>query len=130
RIETIIAHGGYEPDDATGAVVLPLHLSTTFERAPDGTYPHGYLYARNDNPTRGQFESTLATLEGGAACAAFASGMAATTTLLQALRPGDHVLVADDAFYGVRHILRTVFEPWGLAWSEADLSDPGALEAA
>lgn len=130
HLETIIAHGGYGPDAATGAVVLPLHLATTFERAPDGSYPHGYLYARNDNPTRHQFETTLATLEGGAACAAFPSGMAAATTLLQGLQTGDHVVVADDVFYGVRYVLRTVFEGWGLTWTEVDLSDVDALEAA
>ena len=130
HLETLIAHGGYAPDAETGAVVLPLHLSTTFERAPDGSYPHGFLYARNDNPTRRQLESTLAALEGGDACAAFASGMAAATTLLQTLRTGDHVVVADDVFYGVRHVLRTVFEGWGLTWTAVDLSDLDALAAA
>src|SRR5690606_32739511 len=84
----------------------------------------------NDNPTRHQFETTLATLEGGAACAAFPSGMAAATTLLQGLQTGDHVVVADDVFYGVRYVLRTVFEGWGLTWTEVDLSDVDALEAA
>lgn len=130
RLETIIAHAGCEPDPHTGALVAPIHLSTTFERAGDGSYPHGYLYSRNDNPNRQQFEATLTTLEGGAAGAAFASGMAATQAVLQALRPGDHLVVADDVYYGVRRLLASVYGEWGLTWTEADLSDPAALEAA
>ncbi|ARA93788.1 cystathionine gamma-synthase [Rhodothermaceae bacterium RA] len=130
RPETLLAHAGCEPDAGTGAVVAPIHLSTTFERAPDGSYPHGFLYSRVDNPTRQLFERTLADLEGGEACAAFASGMAAAMALLLALRPGDHVVLADDAYYGVRRLMRELFDGWGLSWTEVDLTDPGALEAA
>ena len=81
RFETLAIHADHEADPATGAVTPPLHLSTTFERQPDGTYPHGYIYIRTENPTRGALERLLATLEGGAEgaaeAAAFASGAAA-----------------------------------------------------
>ena len=130
HLETHLAHAGCEPDPGTGAVVSPIHLSTTFERAPDGSYPHGFLYSRVDNPTRQQFETTLTDLEGGAAGAAFASGMAASAAVLLALRPGDHVVLADDAYYGVRRLMREVFTDWGLTWTEVDLTDLEALDAA
>ena len=67
RFETLAVHAGHGVDPATGAVVDPIHLSTTFERAPDGSYPHGYVYSRNHNPNRNGLEAALAALEGGAA---------------------------------------------------------------
>ena len=127
HLETLLAHVGCAPDPSTGAVVAPPHLSTTFERAPDGTYPHGYLYSRLGNPTREILETALADLEGGTACAAFASGMAAASAVLQALRPGDHVLLADDVYYGVRKLLTDVFEAWNLDVTAVDLTDLDAL---
>jgi cystathionine gamma-synthase len=130
RLETILAHAGCEPDPVTGAVVSPLHLATTFERAPDGSYPHGFFYSRHDNPNRRQFEETLCALEGGAACIAFASGMAASAAVLQALKPGDHIVLADDAYWGVRKLLKTVFADWNLSYTEVDLTDPDALDQA
>nr|HET7859978.1 PLP-dependent transferase [Caldimonas sp.] len=72
RFETLAVHSGHGVDPATGAVTPPIHLSTTFERAADGSYPHGWIYARNHNPNRDGLEAALAALEGGAACAAFA----------------------------------------------------------
>lgn len=109
HLETLLAQAGCEPDPSTGALVAPIHLSTTFERASDGSYPQGYVYSREANPTRQQFEATLAALEGGRACAAFASGMAAANAVFQALRPGDHVILPDDIYHGVRHLVATVF---------------------
>ena len=126
---TLLAHAGCLPDPATGALVAPPILSTTFERAADGTYPGGYVYARADNPTRAALETVLARLEGGAHAAAFASGMAAVHAVLQALPPGSHVVLADDVYYGVRHLLDTVLAPT-LTYTAADLSQPGALEGA
>ena len=118
-------------DPATGAVTPPIHLSTTFERAPDGALgPHGFLYTREDNPTRRALERCLAELEGGAACAAFASGSAATAAIFQALRPGDHVLAPHDAYYGSTKLLRELFAPWGLEASFVDMTDPAAVERA
>jgi cystathionine gamma-synthase len=116
-------------DDAR-AVAPPIYLSTTFERDDEGEYSGGFEYARPDNPNRRMLERALADLEGGADAAAFASGMAATMTLFQALKPGDHVVIAEDAYYGVRQMLDDVFVPWGLAVSYADCGDLGAIEAA
>lgn len=130
HLETHLAHAGATPDPATGAVVPPMHLATTYERAADGSYPGGYVYSRADNPTRALFETTLAQLEGGAACAAFASGMAATTAVLQSLRAGDHVLLPEEVYYGVRHLLDAVFADWGLTYTPTDFTDPAAVAAA
>jgi cystathionine gamma-synthase len=125
--ETLLAHVGCTPDPATGAVVAPPVLSSTFARAADGSYPHGYLYSRLGNPTRDDLETALTELEGGAACATFASGMAAAAAVLQALRPGDHVILADDVYYGVRSLLTDVFAHWDLAVTSVDLTDLDAF---
>jgi cystathionine gamma-synthase len=130
RIETLAVHAGHHVDPATGAVAPPIHLSTTFERAADGTVPHGFVYARDDNPTRGALEEALARLEGGAAALAFASGSAATLALFHALRPGDHVVVPHDAYYGTARLLREVLGPWGLGASFVDTRDLDAVRAA
>ena len=130
RVQTILAAAGCEPDEATGAVTPPIHMATTFERDAEGGYARGFVYGRLGNPTRALLERTLAELEGGAAAAAFASGMAATNTVLCALEPGDHVLIADDVYHGVRTLLREVLSRWKLEWSEADQTDPAALRAA
>ena len=130
HIETILAQTGCEPDPQTGAVVSPLHLSTTFERAADGSYPREYIYGRNDNPNRRQFEEVLASLEGGTACAAFASGMAASTAVLLSLHPGDHAIIADDVYYGLRRLIDQVFSEWNLVYTSVNLSDTEALRSA
>ena len=78
KIETLAVHSGRSVDPETGAVTPPIHMSTTFERAPDGTYPRGFAYSRSGNPTRSQLEECLRDLEGGASAAAFSSGMAAS----------------------------------------------------
>lgn len=130
RLETLLAQTGCDPDVPTRDVVSPIHLSTTFERSEDGTYPGGFSYGRSDNPNRRRLEETLATLEGGESAAAFASGMAAATAILQALRPGDHVVIPDDVYHGVRSVLDEVLVPWGLGYSQADFTKPDAVRAA
>ena len=115
KIETLAVHAGRRVDPATGAVALPIHLSTTFERDPDGSYPRRFLYARTDNPTRSALEACLAALEGGTAAAAFASASAATSAVLQALAPGDHVVAPADAYHGTLRLLRETFTRWGLS---------------
>jgi cystathionine gamma-synthase len=130
RIETLAVHAGHAPDPATGAVSPPIHLSTNFAREADLSLPHGFLYARNDNPTRRALETALAELEGGTAALAFASGMAATSAVLQSLAPGDHVVAPADAYYATGKLLREVLGPWGLSASFVDLSDLGAVERA
>src|SRR5438876_6619035 len=92
KIETVAVHAGHAVDPTTGAVAAPIYLSTTFERAIEGTYSRGFMYARNDNPNRQALERGVSMLEGGEAAAAFASGTGATMSILQALTPGDHVL--------------------------------------
>ena len=92
NLETIAIHAGNEVDAATGAVSQPIHLTTTFEREPDGSFPHGFVYARADNPTRKNYEHLLASLEGGAAALAFASGSAAAGTIFRSISPNAHVM--------------------------------------
>ncbi|MGD9893100.1 MAG: PLP-dependent aspartate aminotransferase family protein [Dehalococcoidia bacterium] len=130
RFETLAVHAGSEVDPATGAVAPPIYLSTTFERAPDGEFPHGYIYTRSGNPNRTMLEQALATLEGGAAAAAFGSGSAATAAVFQALAPGDHVIAPNDAYYGTSKLLRDLFAPWGLETTFVDMTDPAAVEGA
>ena len=130
HIETLAVHAGTAVDERTRAVTLPIHLSTTFERAPDGSYPSGFNYTRSNNPTREALEQALTALEGGSACAAFASGSAATMAILQALGPGDHVIAPEDAYYGTPVLLRDHLARWGLESSFVDMTDAGAVKAA
>jgi cystathionine gamma-synthase len=130
RIETLLVHAGHAPDPATGAVSPPIHLSTNFAREADGSLPHGFLYARSENPTRLALERALAPLEGGAVALAFASGMAATTAVFQSLAPGDHVIAPTDAYYGTAKVLREVFRQWGLSSSFVSMTDPSEVERA
>ena len=123
RIETKAVHAGRRIDPATGAVTPPIHLSTTFERQPDGSYPTGYEYTRDGNPNRNALEECLSALEGGQAAAAFASGSVASMTIFQALLPGDHLIAPEDLYYGVRKQLRDVFTPWGLEVTFVDMTD-------
>lgn len=130
RPETLLAHAGCAPDPATGAVVSPPYLTTTYERAADGSYPRGFQYARTGNPTRAQLEETLSNFEGGAGCVAFSSGMAAVMTVLQALPSDAHILLPDDVYYGVRQLITEAFEGHGLTTTAVDMTDLEALAAA
>src|SRR6266516_6111610 len=105
KIETCAVHAVRLIDPATGAVTPPIHLSTTFERSPEGEYPRGFSYSREDNPNRRALEECLAALEGGKQALAFSSGQAVTTALLQGLEPGDHILEPDDVYYGLRKLI-------------------------
>lgn len=130
KIETIAVHAGKGIDPDTRAVMPPIHLSTTFERAEDGTYPSGYSYIRADNPTRRALEDALVALEGGVCAATFGSGMAAIMTVFQALRTGDHVLIPDDIYFGTGKLVNELFVPWGLQYTEVDMTDLAAVRAA
>ena len=123
KIETLAVHAGHSVDPSTGAVSAPIHLSTTFERDIEGTYSRGHMYTRNSNPNRAALEEGIRMLEGGAAAAAFASGMGAAMGLFQALAPGDHVLAHVDAYYGMTRLLRDHFLTWGLQADFVDMSD-------
>jgi cystathionine gamma-synthase len=130
HIETLAVHAGRRVDPTTGAVAMPIHVSSTFERDPDGSYSRGHLYARNSNPTREALETCLAALEGGAAAAAFASGSAATAAVFQALAPGDHVVAPNDAYHGTGRLLRETFSRWGLETTFVDMTDLAEVERA
>jgi cystathionine gamma-synthase len=129
RLETLAVHAGHSVDPTSGAIAPPLVLSTTFERAPDGAIDK-FFYARLGTPNRSALEACLTALEGGEAAAAFASGAAATMSILQALAPGDHVVAPLDAYHGTTIILRDILGPWGLTASFVDMADPGAVERA
>jgi cystathionine gamma-synthase len=127
RIETLAVHAGHAVDPTTGAVAPPIQLSTTFERAPDGSVGTGFFYSRLASPNRTALEACLTALEGGAAAAAFASGAAATMSILQALKPGDHVIAPRDAYHGTTILLRDILGAWGLRTSFTDMTDPAAI---
>jgi cystathionine gamma-synthase len=130
QFETLAVHAGVSPDSVTGAVMPAIHLSTTFQRSPDGSFPSGYAYIRDANPNRRALEAAMAQLEGGAASVAFASGMAATMAVFQTLAPGDHVVAPLDAYFGTAKLLREHFVPWGLAVSFVDMTDLALVKAA
>lgn len=130
KIETLAVHVGREVDRTTGAVTPPIHLSTTFEREVDGSYPRGYIYSRTSNPNRDALEKCLAVLEGGTAAAAFSSGSAASMGVFQALQPGDHVIAPTDVYHGTARLLQELFAPWGLETTFVDMTDPAQVRRA
>jgi cystathionine gamma-synthase len=127
--ETRAIHAGQSPDPVTGAVVTPISLATTFAQRAVGEHS-GYEYARSANPTRTALEQCVASLEGAAQGLGFASGLAAEDALLRRLRPGDHVIIPNDAYGGTFRLVARVHEPGGLSWSAVDLTDLDAIEAA
>ena len=106
-------HAGQEADPATGATVVPIYATSTFTQAAPGQHK-GFEYSRSGNPTRQALETCLAALEGGERGLAFASGLAATNSVLAVLKPGDEVAAAADLYGGTFRILERVFKPWGL----------------
>ena len=130
RIETVAVHAGAEVDPATGAVTPAIHPSTTFEREPDGSFPHGHVYSRSSAPNRAALEACLTALEGGAGAMAFASASAATSAVFQSLAPGDHVVAPLDAYFGTAKLLREVYAGWGLETTLVDMTDLVAVEKA
>jgi cystathionine beta-lyase/cystathionine gamma-synthase len=129
RFETRAIHAGQEPDEATGAVIVPIYQTSTYRQEEVGVHK-GYDYSRTGNPTRTALETALASLEGGAWGLAFASGMAATTTMMYRLRPGDHVVLSDDAYGGTYRLMSKVLVHYGLNFTQADVTDVAAVRAA
>jgi len=124
-------HAGQEPDPATGAVVPPVYVSSTYKQDGVGGLRAGYDYSRAGNPTRSSLEEALASLEGGEAGLTFASGLAAEDALLRAvLRPGDHIVVPDDAYGGTYRLMARLYGPWQVAHTAARTSDVAAVAAA
>jgi cystathionine gamma-synthase len=130
HLETLAIHAGRAPDPATGALREPIHLSTTFERAADGGYPHGYSYTRACNPNRASLEAAVAALEGGAAAVAYASGTAATLAAFSLATPGGRIVCSGDCYHGSLRQLRDLLPRWGVAVELIDTTDLAAVRAA
>ena len=130
-LATKAIHAGYPPDPATGAVNTPIYASSTFAQDGVGGLRGGFEYARTGNPTRAALEATLAAVEDGTYGRAFSSGMAATDCALRAmLRPGDHVVIPDDAYGGTFRLIDKVFTQWKVEYTPVAVSDLDALRAA
>ena len=123
KFETRAIHDGQGSDPATGSVAVPVYQTSTYQQDAIGKQ-RGFEYSRTGNPTRKALEEALASLEGGAHGLAFASGVAATTAVLQLLRPGDHIVAGDDIYGGTYRLLEKVYRPWGLHVDYADVRDP------
>ncbi|NKS55132.1 cystathionine gamma-synthase [Rhodococcus hoagii] len=124
-------HAGYEPDPQTGAVNVPIYASSTFAQDGVGGMRGGFEYARTGNPTRRPLEANLAALESGTFGRAFGSGMAATDCVLRSLlRPGDHLVIPNDAYGGTFRLIDKVFTQWGIEYTPAAVSDVDAVRAA
>lgn len=129
RFDTLAIHAGQAPDPTTGAVMPPIHLSSTF--AQDGPGKHrGFEYSRTGNPTRQMLEQCLTALEGGTGAVAFASGSASSATLLETIRPGEHVISSDDVYGGTYRLMQRVVAPRGVQFSRVDMADLDTVRAA
>lgn len=132
RPETIAIHTGQPIDPASGAIATPICLSTTFERAGDGSFASGFVYGRDDNPNRQSLETCLAALEGGEACITFASGMAAICAAIESLpaEAPQRLILPDDMYFGIRSLIEETDIGRRFAWVAVDMTDHAAVEAA
>ncbi|SPQ93189.1 unnamed protein product (mitochondrion) [Plasmodiophora brassicae] len=129
-LATRCIHAGQKADVVTGAVTVPISLASTFAQKSPGVHT-GYEYSRSGNPTRKAFEDCIADLENGKYGFAFASGSAATSTILHLLQPGDHVVTVDDVYGGTNRFFNRVAKPcMELKFDFVDLSKPGSLQKA
>ncbi|MER7754650.1 cystathionine gamma-synthase [Kitasatospora sp. NPDC097643] len=129
--ETLAIHAGQEADPQTGAVVTPIYQVSTYKQDGVGGLRGGYEYSRSANPTRTALEECLAALEGGARGLAFASGLAAEDTLLRTiLKPGDHIVIPNDAYGGTFRLFAKVLTRWGVEFSVANTQDLSTVRAA
>jgi cystathionine gamma-synthase len=130
-LATKAIHAGFRPDPQTGAVNAPIYATSTFAQDGVGGLRGGFEYARTGNPTRTALEASLAAVEEAAYGRAFSSGMAATDCVLRAvLRPGDHVVMPDDAYGGTFRLIDKVFTNWGVEYTAVSLADLEAVSAA
>jgi cystathionine gamma-lyase len=129
RLDTLVIHGGQHPEPVTGAVMPPIFQTSTYAQRAPGEHT-GFEYSRTQNPTRHALERALAALEGGRFGLAFASGCAATATIVQMLDAGDHVVASDDLYGGTFRLFDKVMARRGNRFTFVDASDPAAVEAA
>jgi cystathionine gamma-lyase len=129
HLETLAIHAGQVPDPTTGAISVPVYLTSTYVQAGPGEHK-GFEYSRTQNPTRQALEANIAALEGGRHGLAFASGCAATTTILHALRSGDHVVAGDDLYGGTYRIFERVMKQMGIEVTYVDPTRPEAFAEA
>jgi len=128
--ETRAIHAGQEPDPTTGAVVPPIYATSTYKQDGVGGLRGGYEYSRSANPTRTALEECMAALEDGERGFAFASGLSAEHTLLKSIcKPGDHVIIPDDAYGGTYRLFAKVENPWGLEYTPAPINDVDEVRA-
>ena len=124
-------HAGQDPDPATGSVIVPIHATSTYAQDGVGGQRAGFEYSRTGNPTRTALEECLAALEGAKHGSAFASGMAASDALLRAtLRPGDHLIIPDDAYGGTFRLIDKVLSGWDVQYTPVPISDVAAVRDA
>lgn len=130
HFDTLAIHHAQEADPSTGALITPIHQTSTYvQEAP--AQNKGFCYTRTNNPTRGVLEEVLASLEGVDHCAVYASGLAAENAVFQALlKPGDHIITTPDVYGGTFRLLNDVYVPKGYRFSPVDLNDAQALEDA
>ena len=129
KYATLAVHAGQHPDPLTGAVNVPVYLSSTFELTGIGT-DKGYDYSRAGNPTRARLETALAALEGGTTGHAFASGMAAIYALVATLRAGDHMIVSANVYGGTTRLFNLIIQHYGIQIEYVDTADLEAVKAA
>lgn len=130
HLATRTIHAGQQPDPSTGAIMTPIYASSTYVQRSPGDH-QGWEYSRSHNPTRDAYEQCIADLEGGSRGFAFASGMAATATVLELLDSGDHIIAMDDLYGGSFRLFHNVRErSAGLKFTFAAVEDPQALQAA
>lgn len=121
---TRAVHAGQEPDQLTGAVIPPIHLSSTYAQDGVGNLRAGYEYSRSGNPTRDNLQESIAALEGGHRAFSFASGLAAEDVLIRTVvRPGDHIVLGNDAYGGTYRLINGVFGEWNIGHTATDLGD-------
>ena len=132
KFETKAVHAGESKDETAGSVSIPLFLSTTFERDEHGVIgPKGFVYTRLNNPNRLALEAKLVELESGAEAIAYSSGMAATLAVFQSvLEPGSHLIISDDCYHGVVHLLKNTFSRWKVTFTEVDMTISENVEKA
>lgn len=122
EFETKAIHEGQQSDPQTGAVIVPIYLTSTYQQEAIGQHK-GYEYSRTGNPTRNALEEALAAIENGEYGLAFASGLAATTTVLSLLKSGDHIVAGDDLYGGTYRLLEKVVKNWGVTTTYVDIDD-------